>query len=106
MCTTKSTIFAVSKDEWDTKEGTGKSMSTFYKSSASKGTSWAEVTSSSEKIKSISFAIVELHWSGRQAGRQTGRQAGRKAGRQAGRQEGRQAGRKAGRKAGRQALLQ
>jgi len=26
MPTTKSTLFAVSKDEWDTKEGTGKSM--------------------------------------------------------------------------------
>jgi len=31
VCTTKSTLFMVSKDEWDTKEGTGKSMkSTFY----------------------------------------------------------------------------
>jgi len=29
--TSKSTLFVVSKDEWDTKEGTGKSMkSTFY----------------------------------------------------------------------------
>jgi len=29
--TAKSTLFMVSKDEWDTKEGTGKSMkSTFY----------------------------------------------------------------------------
>jgi len=26
MPTTKSTLFVVSKDEWDTKEGTGKSM--------------------------------------------------------------------------------
>jgi len=26
MLTTKSTLFMVSKDEWDTKEGTGKSM--------------------------------------------------------------------------------
>jgi len=26
MSTTKSTLFAVSKDEWDTKEGPGKSM--------------------------------------------------------------------------------
>jgi len=35
----------------------------FMKSSASKGTSWAEVTSICEKIKPISFAIVELRWS-------------------------------------------
>jgi len=41
-------------------------------SGASKGKSQAEVTSSNEKIKPISFAIVELHWSEsiRQAGRQ------------------------------------
>jgi len=37
-------------------------------SGASEGTSQTE---SSEKIKPVSFAIVELHWSGiRQAGRQ------------------------------------
>jgi len=41
-------------------------------SGASKGTSWAEATLSSEKIKPVSFAIVELCWSEgiRQAGRQ------------------------------------
>jgi len=32
----------------------------FMNSGASKGISWAEVTSSSEKIKPISFAIDEL----------------------------------------------
>jgi len=37
--------------------------STFYDSDASKYTSQAEATSSSEKIKLISFVIVELHWS-------------------------------------------
>jgi len=35
----------------------------FMTSSASKDTSQAEMTSSSEKIKLVSFAIVELHWS-------------------------------------------
>jgi len=35
----------------------------FMNSNASKGTSRAEVTLNSEKIKPASFAIVELHWS-------------------------------------------
>jgi len=42
-------------------------------SDTSKGTSQAEVTSSSKKIKPVSFAIVDLHWSEgirQQAGRQ------------------------------------
>jgi len=39
-------------------------------SSASKGTSQAEATLSSEKIKPVSFAIVGLKASGRWAGRQ------------------------------------
>jgi len=57
--TTKSTLFVVSKDEWDTKEGTCKSMKNalhvqWY-------TSQAEVISNSEKIKPIALAIVELH---------------------------------------------
>jgi len=44
----------------------------FMNSGASKGTSWAKATSSSEKIKPVSFAIVELRWSEgiMQAGRQ------------------------------------
>jgi len=46
-------------------EGTGKSMNALYV-----GNSRAEVTSNSEKIKYVALAIVELHWSGRQAGRQ------------------------------------
>jgi len=28
-----------------------------------KGTSWAEATSNSEKIKLVALAIIELHWS-------------------------------------------
>jgi len=56
--TTKSTLFVVSKDEWDTKEGTAKSMkSIFYEWWYLKGHLWSEMASSSEKIKSISFAI-------------------------------------------------
>jgi len=43
-------------------------------SGASKSTSWAEMTSSSEKIKPVSFAIVELHWF--EGIRHVGRQAG------------------------------
>jgi len=40
----------LSKDEWDTKEGTGKSMkSTFYEEGASKGTSREEATSNRKK---------------------------------------------------------
>jgi len=35
----------------------------FINNGASKGTSWAEATSSSEKFKPISFAIVELRCS-------------------------------------------
>jgi len=47
--TTKSTPFVVSKDEWDTKEGTGKSMNMY--SSMVEGASWAEATSNSEKYQ-------------------------------------------------------
>jgi len=57
MHTAKLTLFVVSKDEWDTKEGTDKSIK-----SNSRASSQAEATSSSEKIKPISFAIVELYW--------------------------------------------
>jgi len=41
-------------------------------SGVAKGTSWAEVTLNSEKIKPIALAIVELHES--EGIRQTGRQ--------------------------------
>ena len=62
--TTKSTLFAVSKDEWDTKEDTSKSMkNALYVLQMPKGTSRTEVTSNSEKIKPIALAVIELHLS-------------------------------------------
>ena len=61
----KSTPFAVSKDEWHTKEETGKSMkNALYVLRYAKGTSRVEATSNSEKIKPISLAIIELRLSG------------------------------------------
>jgi len=71
MPTTKSTLFMVNKDEWYTKEAV---VSPWRKhcmySSMPKGTSQAEATSNSEKIKPVALAIVELHKSEgiRQAG--------------------------------------
>jgi len=59
----------VSKDEWDTKKGTGKSMKNalycMY-NGMEKGTSWAEVISNSKKKKQkknkpVALAIVKLH---------------------------------------------
>jgi len=50
--TTKLTLFTVSKDEWDTKEATGKSMKNVLHSmysSREKGTSQAGATLNSEK---------------------------------------------------------
>ena len=59
--TAKLTLFAVSKDEWDTKENTGKSMkNALYVLRYAKGTSRAEVTSNSEKIKPVALAVIEL----------------------------------------------
>ena len=53
--------FAVSKDEWDTKEDTGKSMkNALYVLRYVKGTSRAEATSNSEKIKPVALAVIEL----------------------------------------------
>ena len=53
--TTKLTLFAVSKDEWDTKEeGIGKSIrNTLYVMRYAKGTSQAKATSNSENIKPV-----------------------------------------------------
>ena len=57
----KSTLFAVSKDEWDTKEDTVKSMkNALY---MPKGTCQAKATSNSEKIKPIALAAIELRLS-------------------------------------------
>jgi len=57
MPTTKSTLFTVSKDEWDTKEGTGKSWRMQWNGKR------AEVTSNSDKVKPIAIAIIKLHLS-------------------------------------------
>ena len=62
--TTKSTPLAVSKDKWDTKEDTGKSMRmqcTYC--GMPKGTSRAETTLNSEKIKPVALAVIELCFS-------------------------------------------
>ena len=62
--TAKSTLFAVSKDEWDTKKDTGKSMkNACMYCGMPKGTSQAEAMSNSEKIKPIALAVIELHLS-------------------------------------------
>jgi len=53
--------FVVSKDEWDTKEGPGKSMkNALHVQWYSKDTSRAEATSNSKKIKPVALAIAEL----------------------------------------------
>jgi len=54
MPTTKSTLFLVSKDEWDTKEGTGKSVKNVLYG-------YGKRTLNTEKIKPIALAIAELH---------------------------------------------
>jgi len=81
----QSTLFVVNKDEWDTKEGCGKSLlllllsnlpqwkaytkegraksmknALYVYSGMAKGTSGAEATSNSKKIKPIALAIVKL----------------------------------------------
>ena len=60
--TTKLTLFAVSKDEWDTKEDTGKSMKNalYVYCGIPKGTCQAKAMSNSEKIKPVVLAIIEL----------------------------------------------
>ena len=64
-CTTaKSTLVAVSKDEWGTKEDTGKSMkNALCILRYAKRHLLGEVTFNSEKIKPISLAIIELRLS-------------------------------------------
>ena len=69
--TAKLTPFAVSKDEWDTKEDTSKSMKKYC--SMPKDTSWAELTSNSEKIKPVTLAIIKLRLS--ESISQSGRQS-------------------------------
>ena len=59
--TAKSTPFPVSKDEWDTKEDTGKYMrNALYVLWYAKDTCQAEVTLNSEKIKPVALAVIEL----------------------------------------------
>ena len=59
--TAKLTLFAVSKDEWDTKEDTDKSMkNALYVCGMPKGTFRDEATSNSEKIKPAAIAVIEL----------------------------------------------
>ena len=55
--TAKSTPFAVSKDEWDTKEDTGKSMKNAL--CMPKGTCTAKATLNSGKIKPIALHLSE-----------------------------------------------
>jgi len=55
---TKSTLLAVNKDEWNTKESIGMSMCTYC--CMLKGTFWIESMSNSEKIKCVALAIVKL----------------------------------------------
>ena len=65
----KSTPFPVSKDEWDIKEDTGKSMKNalyvlrYANCGMPKRTCRAEATSKSEKIKPVALAVIELHLS-------------------------------------------
>ena len=64
LYTTKSTLFAVSKDEWDTKEDTGKSMkNALYILRYAKRHQLAEATLNSEKIKPVTLAVIELRLS-------------------------------------------
>ena len=55
------TLFAVSKDERDTKEDTGR-MHCMY-CSVPKGTCPANTTPNSEKIRPVALAIIKLHLS-------------------------------------------
>ena len=59
FCITKLMLFTVSKDEWNTKEDSGKSLKNALH--IPKGTTRAEATSNNEKIKPVVLAVVELH---------------------------------------------
>ena len=59
--TAKSTLFAVSKDEWDTKEDTGKSMkNALYILRYAKRHLSGQ---SNEKVKPVALAVIKLHLS-------------------------------------------
>ena len=50
----------VSKDEWNAKKDTGKSLNNaLHVLRYAKGTSRAEVTSNNEKIKPVALAVIE-----------------------------------------------
>ena len=57
--TTESTLFAVSKGEWNTKEDTDKFIVHTY-CDIPKGTSWAKVMSNSEISKPVALAVICL----------------------------------------------
>ena len=62
--TAKSTLFAVSKNEWDTKEDTGKSMkNALYILWYAKRHFLGRSDINSEKIKSVALAVIKLHLS-------------------------------------------
>jgi len=73
MCLPQNQLFfVVNKDEWDTKEGRGKSMkNALYIQWYGKRHLSAEATSNRKKIKPVALAIVELCKS--EGIRQTGR---------------------------------
>jgi len=53
-------LFTVSKDEWNTKEDTGKSLKNALEALQYVKTSRAEAMLSSEKIKPVALAVIEL----------------------------------------------
>jgi len=61
--TTKLTLFTVSKGEWNTKEGhwyVPEECPHYTYCGMPKGTSRAEATSNSEKVKPVALAVVKL----------------------------------------------
>jgi len=62
--TAKSTLFTVSKDEWDTKEDIGKSTkNALYVLRCVKDISRDEATLNRENIKPVALAVIKLRWS-------------------------------------------
>ena len=58
--TTKLNFFTVSKDEWNTKENTGKSLKNVLQVLRYQKASLTEATLNSEKIKPVALAVGEL----------------------------------------------
>jgi len=69
MPITKSTLFMVNKDEWDTKEDTGKSMKNalHVQRYGKRHLCTAEATSNSEKIKPVALSYARMKASVSQA---------------------------------------